>query len=168
VYIARQILKDAGDIESGTLQILHALSNYVPGTKIFMSQWAADYHGEWGSQGGVWVPCNKRYGKDREYGGVGKHNAILFEGIFTMFEIEIRSGEESDLFNNFGVIILQSRPKWNLCDGGEILFFTDEEIPFQPVDAIVMFIVFVVGQLVLDIEKDQDGGCDPNCQTKQV
>ena len=71
-----------------------------------------------------------------------------------MFKIEISPGQNPGLFHNFRIIIFQGGPQWNLGDGGKVLFFTDKEVAFQPVDAVKMLIMFIKGNLVLDIEKD--------------
>ena len=68
-----------------------------------------------------------------------------------MFKIEIRSGKDSGHLYNFRVVIFQGRSQWNLGDGGEVLFFTYKEVPFQPVDTVIMLIMIVLGQLILDI-----------------
>ena len=38
----------------------------------------------------------------------------------------------------------------------------------QPVDALMSFVMLVIGKLIIDIQQDQDGTCDAGGQTENI
>ena len=136
--------------------------------KVFSGQGFTDHHGIRLTQGSGRITRNKGYGENFENGGVSKCQAVFLKGIFFFFKIQIRPRQDPGIFFYFRIFILKCRGQGNLDDGYQVLFFIDVKIALQPVNTFVILIVLVVGQLILNVNKYQNGSCNSHSQAQQI
>ena len=99
---------------------------------------------------------------------ISKCNAVLFECVFLFLEVEAGLRKNPRIFFHFGIFIFQGRSQGDLHNGYQVLFLIDVKIAFKPVNSLEMLIMPVKGDLVLDINENQNGGCNPHSKAQQV